>query len=89
MGAAETRRAIDAANAAWPSWRAKTAKERAGLLTRWVALMMAAQDDLAMIMTAEQGKPLKESKGEVAYGASFFEWFAEEFLTIYNNFSRF
>jgi succinate-semialdehyde dehydrogenase / glutarate-semialdehyde dehydrogenase len=85
MGAAETRRAIEAANAAWPSWRAKTAKERSVLLRRWVDLMMAAQDDLAVIMTAEQGKPLKESKGEVAYGASFFEWFAEEGRRIYGD----
>lgn len=85
MGAAETRRAIEAANAAWPAWRAKTAKERASLLIRWVNLMMAAQDDLAVIMTAEQGKPLKESKGEVAYGSSFFEWFAEEGKRIYGD----
>ena len=85
MGAVETRRAIDAANAAWPGWRSKTAKERGLLLRRWVDLMMAAQDDLAIIMTAEQGKPLKESKGEVAYGASFFEWFAEEGKRIYGD----
>jgi len=85
MGTAETRRAIAAANAAWPAWRAKTAKDRAVLLKRWVDLMMAAQDDLAVIMTAEQGKPLKESKGEVAYGSSFFEWFAEEGKRIYGD----
>jgi len=85
MGAAETKRAIAAADAAWPAWRAKTAKERAALLRRWTDLMLAAQDDLAVIMTAEQGKPLKESKGEVAYGASFFEWFAEEGKRIYGD----
>jgi succinate-semialdehyde dehydrogenase/glutarate-semialdehyde dehydrogenase len=78
MGAAETRRAIEAANAAWPAWRAKTAKERAAILRSWFDLMMANQDDLGIIMTAEQGKPLAEAKGEIAYAASFIEWFAEE-----------
>src|SRR5690606_34594371 len=70
MGAAETRRAIEAANAAWPAWRAKTAKERAAILRRWFDLMLANTDDLARIMTLEQGKPLSESKGEIAYAAS-------------------
>jgi succinate-semialdehyde dehydrogenase/glutarate-semialdehyde dehydrogenase len=78
MGAAETRRAIEAANAAWPAWRARTAKERAAILRKWFDLMMANQDDLGIIMTAEQGKPLAEAKGEIAYAASFIEWFAEE-----------
>lgn len=78
MGAAETRRAIDAAAAAWPAWRRKTAKERAAILRRWSDLMLANADDLALLMTAEQGKPLAESKGEIAYAASFFEWFGEE-----------
>jgi len=78
FGAAETRRAIEAANKALPGWRKKTAKERAVILRKWFELMMAAQDDLGVIMTAEQGKPLAESKGEIAYGASFIEWFAEE-----------
>ena len=78
MGAAETKRAIEAANAAWPAWRAKTAKERAQILRRWFELMMANQDDLGTLMTAEQGKPLAEAKGEVAYAASFIEWFGEE-----------
>ena len=78
MGAAEARRAIDAAERAWPAWRAKTAKERAVILRKWFDLMMANQEDLAQIMTAEQGKPLTESRGEIAYGASFIEWFAEE-----------
>ncbi len=78
MGAAETRRAIEAANAAWPAWRKKTAKERANILRKWFNLMMENQDDLATLMTAEQGKPLAEAKGEIAYGASFVEWFAEE-----------
>src|SRR5690606_26042512 len=78
MGTAETRRAIEAANAAWPAWRAKTAKERAAVLRRWFDLMLANTDDLAQIMTAEQGKPLPEAKGEIAYAASYLEWFAEE-----------
>ncbi|BEV14098.1 NADP-dependent succinate-semialdehyde dehydrogenase [Herbaspirillum sp. DW155] len=78
MGAAETRRAIDAANAAWPAWKKKTAKERSAILRRWYELMMANADDLALIMTAEQGKPLAEARGEIGYAASFIEWFAEE-----------
>ena len=78
MGVEETRRAIDAAGRAWPAWRAKTAKERAAILRKWFDLMMAAQEDLAQILTAEQGKPLAEARGEIAYGASFIEWFAEE-----------
>ena len=78
MGGAEAKRAIEAAERAWPAWRAKTAKERAVILRKWFDLMMANQEDLAQIMTAEQGKPLTESRGEIAYGASFIEWFAEE-----------
>src|SRR5262245_35239743 len=78
LGAEETRCAIDAAERAWPAWRAKTAKERAAILRKWFDLMMANQEDLAQILTAEQGKPLTESRGEIAYGASFIEWFAEE-----------
>ena len=78
MSAVETARAIAAANAALPAWRAKTAAERGKLLRRWSDLMMSCQDDLALIMTAEQGKPLAESKGEIAYAASYLEWFAEE-----------
>jgi succinate-semialdehyde dehydrogenase / glutarate-semialdehyde dehydrogenase len=78
LGRAETREAIDAAAAAYPDWRARTAKERATLMRRWFELIMANQDDLAKIMTLEQGKPLTESRGEVAYGAAFIEWFAEE-----------
>jgi len=78
MGTAETRRAIEAANAAWPAWRKKTAKERAVILRKLFNLMMENQEDLAILMTAEQGKPLAESKGEIAYAASFIEWFAEE-----------
>ncbi len=85
MGAAETRRAIDAANAAFPAWRRKTAKERAAVLRRWFDLMLQNQEDLAVLMTAEQGKPLAESKGEVAFGASFVEWFAEEGKRIYGD----
>jgi len=78
MGAAETRRAILAAQTAWAGWRRKTAKERSAILRKWNDLMLANTDDLAAIMTAEQGKPLAESKGEIAYAASFIEWFAEE-----------
>lgn len=85
MGAAETRRAIEAAEAAWPAWRAKTAKERAQILRRWFDLMMEHQEDLAILMTMEQGKPLTESRGEIAYGASFVEWFAEEAKRIYGD----
>jgi succinate-semialdehyde dehydrogenase / glutarate-semialdehyde dehydrogenase len=78
MGAAETKRAIAAANEAWRHWRRKTAKERSVILRKWNDLMLANLDDLALIMTTEQGKPLAESKGEIAYAASFIEWFAEE-----------
>jgi succinate-semialdehyde dehydrogenase/glutarate-semialdehyde dehydrogenase len=85
MGAAETRRAIAAADAALPAWRAKTAKERAVILRKWFELMMANQEDLAQLMTAEQGKPLTESRGEIAYAASFIEWFAEEGKRIYGD----
>ena len=85
MGATETRRAIDAAHAAFPAWAAKTAKERAIILRRWYELMMANQADLAALMTAEQGKPLAESKGEIAYAASFIEWFAEEGKRLYGD----
>ena len=85
MGVAETKRAIEFANAALPALRARTAKERAGMLRRWFDLMMANQDDLAAIMTAEQGKPLTEAKGEIAYAASFIEWFGEEGKRIYGD----
>jgi succinate-semialdehyde dehydrogenase/glutarate-semialdehyde dehydrogenase len=85
MGAAETRRAIEAANAAMPAWRVKTAKERSVILRKWFDLMMANQEDLAKILTAEQGKPLSEARTEIAYGASFIEWFAEEAKRIYGD----
>lgn len=78
LGAKETERALVAAETALPDWRAKTGKERSRIMRRWFDLIMQAQDDLGAIMTAEQGKPLAEAKGEVAYGASFIEWFAEE-----------
>ncbi|MBV8250310.1 MAG: NAD-dependent succinate-semialdehyde dehydrogenase [Comamonas sp.] len=78
LGAAEARRAIAAAGAAWPAWRSLTGKERHAVLMRWFQLLLQHQDDIARIMTAEQGKPFVEAKGEVAYGASFVEWFAEE-----------
>ncbi len=85
LGVAETKRAIAAAEAAWPAWRAKTAKERSAVLRKWFELVMAAQEDLARLMTLEQGKPLVEAKGEVAYGASFVEWFAEEAKRVYGD----
>jgi succinate-semialdehyde dehydrogenase/glutarate-semialdehyde dehydrogenase len=85
MGAAETRRAIEAANAAFPAWRAKSAKERSNILRKWFDLMMANQEDLARILTAEQGKPLTEARTEISYGASFIEWFAEEAKRIYGD----
>ena len=85
MVAGEARRAIDAAHAAMPAWSKKTAGERAKIMRRWFDLMLANVDDLAVIMTAEQGKPLAESKGEIAYAASFIEWFAEEGKRIYGD----
>ncbi|WP_372618987.1 NAD-dependent succinate-semialdehyde dehydrogenase [Falsiroseomonas sp.] len=85
MSAAETRRAIEAAQAAFAGWRAMLAKERAAILRRLNDLMLANTDDLAAIMTAEQGKPLAESKGEIAYAASFIEWFAEEGKRVYGD----
>lgn len=85
MGTAETRRAIAAAAAAMPAWAARTAKDRAVILRRWFDLMMANQEDLAVLMTAEQGKPLAESKGEILYAASFIEWFAEEGKRLYGD----
>lgn len=85
LTAEETRAAIDAADAALPAWRARTAKERATILRRWYELMLANQEDLARLMTAEQGKPLVESRGEIVYAASFLEWFAEEGKRIYGD----
>jgi succinate-semialdehyde dehydrogenase/glutarate-semialdehyde dehydrogenase len=85
MGAAETRRAITAAAAALPAWRARTAKERAVIMRRWFDLMIGHQEDLATLMTAEQGKPLAESKTEIVYSASFIEWFAEEAKRLYGD----
>lgn len=85
MGRAETRRAIEAANRSWGGWRKKTAKERAGLLRQWSDLMLANADDLALIMTSEQGKPLTEARGEIVYAASFLEWFSEEGKRVYGD----
>jgi succinate-semialdehyde dehydrogenase / glutarate-semialdehyde dehydrogenase len=85
MGAAETRRAIAAAAAALPAWRARTAKERAVIMRRWFDLMTENQEDLATLMTAEQGKPLAESKTEILYAASFIEWFGEEAKRLYGD----
>jgi succinate-semialdehyde dehydrogenase/glutarate-semialdehyde dehydrogenase len=85
MGTAETRRAIEAADRALPAWRARTGKERAAVLRRWYELMLEHKDDLAALMTAEQGKPLAESAGEIVYAASFIEWFAEEGKRVYGD----
>jgi succinate-semialdehyde dehydrogenase/glutarate-semialdehyde dehydrogenase len=85
MGAAETRRAIEAADAAWPAWRALTAKQRGAILKKWHDLIVANADDLALLMTSEQGKPLAEARGEALYGASFVEWFAEEAKRTYGD----
>ncbi|SCB20175.1 NADP-dependent succinate-semialdehyde dehydrogenase [Rhizobium hainanense] len=85
LGAAETKKAIAAAEAAQKEWAGRTAKERSGILRRWFELMMENQDDLGRILTAEQGKPLPEAKGEIAYGASFVEWFAEEARRVYGD----
>ncbi|MGH7042645.1 MAG: aldehyde dehydrogenase family protein, partial [Acetobacteraceae bacterium] len=85
LGAAETRRAIEAAARAYPAWRATLAKERGAILRKLAELMMANAEDLAVIMTAEQGKPLSESKGEIAYAASFIDWFAEEGKRVYGD----
>src|SRR5689334_20820788 len=85
LGRAETRAAIDAAARAFPAWRKKTGKERAAIMRRWFDLMMANQEDLAQLMTAEQGKPLGESRGEVAYAAAFLEWFGEEAKRVYGD----
>ncbi|WP_339710837.1 NADP-dependent succinate-semialdehyde dehydrogenase [uncultured Sphingosinicella sp.] len=84
-GAAETKRAVEAANRAWPAWRAKTAKERAVILRRWYELIMANQEELARLLTLEQGKSLAEARGEIAYGAAFIEWFAEEGKRLYGD----
>lgn len=83
LGASEADAAVTAAQAAWPAWRAKTAKERAAILMRWYHLLMQHADDLSRILTAEQGKPLAEARGEIVYGASFLEWFAEEAKRVY------
>jgi succinate-semialdehyde dehydrogenase / glutarate-semialdehyde dehydrogenase len=85
MGAADARRAIEAADRAFRPWAALTAKQRGAILHRWYELMMASQEDLATLMTAEQGKPLAEARGEIAYGASFIEWFAEEGKRLYGD----
>ncbi|MGD8346586.1 MAG: NAD-dependent succinate-semialdehyde dehydrogenase, partial [Lysobacterales bacterium] len=84
-GTAETRRAIEAAHAAQSEWKNRTVKERSAILRRWFELMMDAQEDLARILTAEQGKPLAEARGEIAYGASYIEWFAEEAKRVYGD----
>nr|WP_294865264.1 NAD-dependent succinate-semialdehyde dehydrogenase [uncultured Pseudogulbenkiania sp.] len=85
LGVAETRRAIEAAEAALPAWRTQTAKARSAILRRWFDLIMQNQEDLALILSLEQGKPLSESRGEIAYGASFIEWFAEEAKRAYGD----
>src|SRR5262249_22829253 len=85
LGRAETRAAIESAARAFPAWRRKTAKDRAAIMRRWFDLMMANQEDLARLMTIEQGKPLVESTGEVAYAAAFLEWFGEEAKRVYGD----
>jgi succinate-semialdehyde dehydrogenase/glutarate-semialdehyde dehydrogenase len=85
MGAAETHRAIDAADKAWPAWRNKTAKERSAILRKWADLQLAHANDLALILTSEQGKPLAEAKGEITIGAAYTEWFAEEARRVYGD----
>ena len=85
MGAAETRRAIEAAQRALPGWRAMLAKERAAIMRRWADLMIAHQEELSVLLTSEQGKPLAESRVEVAYAASFLEWFGEEAKRVYGD----
>jgi succinate-semialdehyde dehydrogenase/glutarate-semialdehyde dehydrogenase len=85
MGAAETRRAIEAANRAWPAWRKKTGKERAAAMRRWADLMLQHADDLALLMTTEQGKVLAEAKGEIGIGAAYLEWFGEEAKRAYGD----
>ena len=85
MGSSETCRAIEAANSAWKGWREKTAQERSALLRRWNDLLLKNQEDLALLMTVEQGKPLNEARGEIKYAASFIEWFAEEGRRVYGD----
>ncbi len=85
LGAAETRRAIEAAHAAGPGWRGLTAQARALILRRWFNLLLEHQEDLAILMTSEQGKPLAEARGEIAYAASFLDWFAEEGRRVYGD----
>ncbi|PWT77863.1 MAG: succinate-semialdehyde dehydrogenase (NADP(+)), partial [Acidobacteria bacterium] len=85
MGQAETRRAIEAAKKAWGEWRRRPAKDRSSLLRKWHDLMLANVDDLGKLMTAEQGKPLAEAKGEILYAAGFIEWFAEEAKRVYGD----
>ncbi|RFZ83634.1 aldehyde dehydrogenase family protein, partial [Shinella sp. WSJ-2] len=85
LGAAETKEAIDAAAAAQKGWAARTAKERSGILRKWFELMIDNKDDLGRILTMEQGKPLAEATGEIVYGASFVEWFAEEARRLYGD----
>ncbi|HEY5598768.1 MAG TPA: aldehyde dehydrogenase family protein, partial [Kiloniellales bacterium] len=85
LGAAATEAAVAAASAAFPAWATRTAKERGGLLRRWYELLIEHADDIATLMTAEQGKPLAEARGEVVYAASFVEWFAEEAKRLYGD----
>ncbi|MBU1986607.1 MAG: aldehyde dehydrogenase family protein, partial [Proteobacteria bacterium] len=85
LGQEATKQTIAAASAAYPAWKALTAKERSAILKRWYALIVEHQNDLAMIMTREQGKPLAEAAGEVLYGASYIEWFAEEAKRVYGD----
>jgi succinate-semialdehyde dehydrogenase/glutarate-semialdehyde dehydrogenase len=84
-GKEETKKAIDAANVAWPKWKSTSAKERSIILRKWFDLIISNKEELAQIMTIEQGKPINESRGEIVYGASFIEWFAEEAKRVYGD----
>src|SRR5699024_9315336 len=85
LGVDDVNRAVDASSASQADWAARTAKERSDLIRKWADLLMAAQDDLGLILTSEMGKPLAEAKGEIAYGASFLYWFAEEARRVYGD----
>jgi len=84
-GTSETKKAIEAANKAWPDWKAKSARQRSDILRKWFELIIKNKEELAQIMTIEQGKPINESRGEIGYGASFIEWFSEEAKRVYGD----
>ena len=84
-GTSETKKAIEAANKAWPDWKSKSARQRSDVLRKWFDLIIKNKEELAQIMTIEQGKPINESRGEIGYGASFIEWFSEEAKRVYGD----